>query len=163
MASTRALHRPPTNWPWQTDRGGTPSIEGYPYDPVKAAELLAEVGITPATPWKTELMYQVSEDRNALFTVVQEYLARVGIDVDLVPLSFQAMANSIDRGWDGLAAFSMSYNVGTAYSSMLQRYLSEDAYSGGPYLFIPEEWNAKYREMLTESDMDKRSAAYAES
>jgi peptide/nickel transport system substrate-binding protein len=142
--------------------GWNPGIEGYPYDPVKAAELLAEVGITPATPWSTDLFYQVSEDRNALYTVVQEYLARVGIKVDLVPLDSQAMAAKIDRGWQGLAAFSMSYNVGTAYSSMLQRYLSEDAYSGGPYLFIPEDWNATYGEMLTESDMAKRSAAYQE-
>jgi peptide/nickel transport system substrate-binding protein len=142
--------------------GWNPDIKGYPYDPVKAAELLAEVGITPATPWKTDLFYQVSEDRNALYTLVQEYLARVGIEVDLVPLDSQTMAEKIDGGWQGLAAFSMSYNVGTAYSSMLQRYLSEDAYSGGPYLTIPDTWNAKYRDMLTESDMDKRSAAYME-
>jgi peptide/nickel transport system substrate-binding protein len=146
-----------TNGPgWSAD------IKGYPYDPAKAAKLLAEVGITPATPWKTDLFYQVSEDRNALCTVIQEYLAKVGIEVDLVPLDSQAMAGKIDRGWQGLAAFSMSYNVGTTYSSMLQRYLSEDAYSGGPYLSIPADWNAAYREMLTESDMAKRSAAYQE-
>ena len=142
--------------------GWTRDIAGYPYDPVRAAELLEEVGITPATPWRTELLYQASEDRNALFTVVQEYLARVGIEVDLVPLSYQAMMNRIDRGWEGLAALSMSYNVGTAYSSMLQRYLSEDAYSGGPHLYIPDEWNAKYREMLTLSDTTERSGAYRE-
>jgi peptide/nickel transport system substrate-binding protein len=142
--------------------GWSPDIEGYRYNPAKAAKLLAEVGITPATPWKTDLFYQVSEDRNALCTVVQEYLARVGIEVHLVSLDSQAMADKIDRGWEGLAAFSMSYNVGTAYSSMLQRYLSEDAYSGGPYVYIPEDWNVTYREMLTESDRAERSAAYQE-
>ncbi len=142
--------------------GWNPDIKGYPYDPVKAAELLAEVGIAPSTPWKTELFYQVSEDRNALYTLVQEYLARVGIEVRLVPLDSQTMAEKIDGGWQGLAAFSMSYNVGTAYSSMLQRYLSQDAYSGGPYLTIPDAWNAKYRDMLAESDMEERSAAYRE-
>ncbi len=142
--------------------GWNPAIEGYPYDPVKAAELLAEVGITPDNPWKTELVYEVSDDRNAFFTVVQEYLARVGIEIDLVPLSFQGMTDRMEEGWTGLAAFSMSYNVATDYSSMLQAYLSEDAYFGAPHLYLPDEWNSKYRDVLAENDLDKRNAAYRE-
>ncbi len=150
---------PPTNQLASKDGPGwNPDIEGYPYDPMKAAELLAEVGITPETPWETELTYQVSDDRDALFTVVQEYLAKVGIEVDLVPLSFQAMMDRVEDGWQGLAAFSMSYNVSTDYSSMLQTYLSEDAYFGGPHLYIPEAYSAVYREMMAETDLDKRSA-----
>ena len=104
----------------------------------------------------------MSDDRNALALVLQEYLARVGVDVELVPLSFQAMADKMEDGWEGLAVFSMSYNVGIDYSSMLQTYLSEDAYFGGPHLFIPEEWNARYREMLIETDLDERNADYRE-
>jgi peptide/nickel transport system substrate-binding protein len=154
---------PPTNQLAIEDGPGyDPDIKGYAYDPVKAAGLLAEVGITPQAPWKVDLFYQKSDDRDSVYTLVKAYLGRVGIEVNLRPLSFAAMKAKNEQGWNGLAAFSMSYNVATAYSSMLQVFFSEDAYLGGQYLYIPDEWNAKYRAMLLEADIEARNRAYQE-
>jgi peptide/nickel transport system substrate-binding protein len=136
------------------------AIKGYPYDPVEAKALLAEVGITPENPWKTTLAYQ-GEDKTAFFTVVQEQLAAVGINVTLKPLSAAAMTELQKEGWDGLFAFSFPYSLERPYSLSLTQFLSRDATQGGS-IAIPDAYDAVYRTMLPEADMAKREAAYQE-
>jgi ABC-type transport system substrate-binding protein len=138
-----------------------PAIKGYSYDPAKAMALLAEVGITPQTPWKTTLWHPIDEDRVQFVTVVQEQLAAVGIEVTLRPLPYASMLEKAQDGWDGLFVFSLSYNTEIAYSGILQQYLSGDAYMKGS-IAIPAEFDAAYAAMLPESDMAKREAAYQE-
>jgi peptide/nickel transport system substrate-binding protein len=141
--------------------GYNPAIKGYPYDPAKARALLAEVGITPETPWKTTLWHHMDEDRVEFFTVVQEQLAAVGIEVTMRPLPYAQMLEKAQDGWDGLCVFSVSYNTELPYSTMLQQYLSGDAYMKGS-VAIPEQFDAAYRAVLPESDMAKREIAYQE-
>jgi len=139
-------------------------IVGYPYNVAKAKELLAEseFNISQSNPWKTELTYLSSEDYDQVFTLVQESLAEVGIEAELNPLEFAAWAGVNATGWDGLGAMSLSYNPEVEYSSMLKTYFSEDAYQFGNNIYIPDEYNALYRQMLVETDLDKRYEMYRE-
>ncbi len=135
-------------------------IVGYPYNPTKAMELLAEVGITPDNPWKPELTYLSAEDYDQVFTVVKDNLDKVGIEVSLRPVDFATWSAMNSKGWEGLGAMSLSYNPAVEYSSMLKTYFSEDAYQFGNHIFIPDEFNQLYRTMLVETDLDQRYALY---
>ena len=139
--------------------GYNSAIKGYPFDPVRAAQLLAEVGITPETPWKTTLKTPNPEDRVEWLTVAQEQLREVGIEVELQPLPSAGYQEVSSNGWTGLAIVAFSYPMEAAYSSTLRQTLSEDAYMN-PSIAVPEEFNVVYRAMLPETDLAKRELAY---
>lgn len=164
VSATNQLALPPGGLLEWDQVAYNPDILGYPYDEQKAKDLLAEseFNISVDNPWKTELIYLSSEDYDQVFTLVQEYLAKVGIEVTLNPLEYAAWSSAATNGWDGLGAMSMTYNPGVEYSSTLQQNLSEDAWKFGNHIFIPEEFNALYREMMVETDLDARYEMYQE-
>lgn len=88
-------------------------IEGYPYNPDKAKELLAEAGY--ANGFDTVLYYNSTTDLPAnICQVVAEQLGQVGINVTLSPVDNAAYSTMID-GWDGgLFLHSGSIDSGTA-------------------------------------------------
>lgn len=133
-------------------------IVGYPYNPEKARQLLAEseYNISVDNPWKTTLTYLSSEDYDQVFTLVKGYLDEVGIEVTLQPLEFAAWATRNASGWEGIGAMSISYNPESEYSSTLQIYLNRDAYQFGNNIYIPDEYQALYEEMINEIDLEKR-------
>jgi peptide/nickel transport system substrate-binding protein len=143
-------------------QGWNPNIKGYPYDPVKAAALAAEAGITPSTPWKTDLFYSTDEQTTEAMTLVQEQLKVIGINVSLKPLAYAARQDLLSNGWNGLLLLPASCNFDQDYATMLQAFLSEDAYQGGQYIYIPEEFNTAYRAAIQEVDAAKRTLAYQE-
>jgi peptide/nickel transport system substrate-binding protein len=139
-----------------------PNIVGYPYDPAKAAALLAEVGITPATPWKTSLSYSTDDQTTQAMTLVQEQLKVVGIDIQLRPMAFGTRQELLTNGWDGLLLLPASCNFDQDYATVLQAFLSEDAYQAGQFIYMPEEYNVAYRAAIQEPDPAKRTVLYQE-
>jgi peptide/nickel transport system substrate-binding protein len=84
----------PTGWSYN------PKVKGYPYNPGKAKELLKQAGYLNG--FKTKL-YCISDPENQqLMTAVQGYLAKVGIDGELEPLTWAKRDQISVSGWDGL-------------------------------------------------------------
>ncbi len=73
----------------------------YDYNVEKARELMAKAGY-PGGGFSVKLMYQNSTTATAGLTVLQSYLAEVGVDCELMPVD-QALFNSYkydDTKWD---------------------------------------------------------------
>lgn len=87
----------------------------YSYNVDKAKELLAQAGY-PDGGFEVTLMYQNSTTATAGLTVLQDYLARVGITVNLMPCD-QALFNSYkydDTKWDMIVDSKASSDYVTA-------------------------------------------------
>ncbi len=141
------------------------SIVGHPYDVEKAKQLLAEskFNISKANPWKVPFTYIVQAgDESQVMTVIQEYLAEVGIELELNGVAFPAQKDKAEKGFaNELILTDLSYNgVEMQYSTSLTANFSEDAVDFGQHMFIPDEFNALYRQMKQETDLVKRELMY---
>ena len=111
--------------------GYNPSVVGYPYNPAKARELLAEAGYPNG--FKTKLLYRSNPQEDQLFTAIQGYLKAVGIDAELDPAQMGRFDQMAIQGgkWEGLiqnnllpypdvaAALATRYSGGKSFSMML--------------------------------------------
>ena len=74
-----------------------PDVEGYPYNPEKAKELLAEAGYPNG--FNTKLFS--SQATKDVFTAVQSYLAEVGINAELVMADEAKIQSLYFDTWEG--------------------------------------------------------------
>ncbi len=83
---------PPSHW------AGHPDLEPYPYDPDKARELLAGIGVDVEHP--LTITYKTSSDpfRIRLATVIQQQLAEVGIQVRIQSYDWGTFYGDIKKG-----------------------------------------------------------------
>ncbi len=143
-----------------------PAITGHPYDVAKAKQLLAEskFNISPENPWNVRFTYIIQAgDESQVMTVIQDYLKVVGINLELNGQNFPAQKAMAENGFkDELILTDLSYNgIEMQYSTALGGNFSEDS----PIfvdIWIPEEFNAVYRQMKVENDLAKREILYQE-
>lgn len=104
-----------------------PSIKGYPYNPGKAKELLAEAGYPKG--FKTKIIYRTTPEWDELFTAVQAYLAAVGIQAELVPMQYPGfMAIAYRSGkWDGLIVTVVHSKTDTA-AVLMERFSGKSSF-----------------------------------
>ncbi|HEY9199756.1 MAG TPA: ABC transporter substrate-binding protein, partial [Gammaproteobacteria bacterium] len=83
---------PPEHW------AGHPDLKGISHDPQRARQLLAEAGYGPERP--LQLTYKTSNDavRIRLATVIQDQLAKVGIQVQLQTYDWGTFYGDIKAG-----------------------------------------------------------------
>lgn len=90
----------PTAWTYN------PDVEGTPYDPEKAKQLLAEAGYPDG--FTTKMIVQNNPDAQNLFTAIQGYLAEVGIqgEIEVVDTGKFREMTSAPGEFDGIISYS---------------------------------------------------------
>jgi len=78
--------------------GRNKELEGYPYNPEKAKQLLAEAGYPNGLSGEYELIYNTSKSHQAIAVAVQANLKEVGVDVKLSNLEWGSYIKRVDNG-----------------------------------------------------------------
>jgi len=137
------------------------SIQGYPYNPDKARALLAPLGYTLDTPLEIDIIVGNDAQRIDLFTLCQDALAQVGINVNIVPVNRSAQNSISASGWENqLFNFSFSYNgFEMQWSTSAQNNLSSYKTSLVSVL-TPSGFDDLLDLAKAETDMAKRETYY---
>jgi peptide/nickel transport system substrate-binding protein len=137
------------------------SIQSYPYNEQKAKDLLKIAGYDTAHPLTTKLTYMADPERADLYTLVQSYLAKVGINITLEPIEFAAFNKFNQAGWNNqLLQYSFSYNgLEMQYSTSVNNNLY-----GGKLSYVsvyaPADFDTLFTKAKAETDLAKRETYY---
>jgi peptide/nickel transport system substrate-binding protein len=138
-----------------------PAIAGYPYDAAMATQLLSKNGITPATPWNVDLTYVAGPLENDLWTLIQEDLAAVGVNITLNGTDYAGWMSKATKGApDELVNFALSYNgIEVQLGNSLTGNLSQDR-TWYPDLVLSDAFNAAYDGLDAAKDRDELEVLY---
>jgi peptide/nickel transport system substrate-binding protein len=136
-------------WIYKGHWGYNPSIAGYPYNPAKAKQLLAEAGYPNG--FKTKLTFRTSAEWDQTFAAVQGYLKAVGIDAELDPVQTGRYDQIAFQGgkWDGLLCDAVSPNPD------LTAALAQNYSGGGKYftqMLVPDDYAQAIQKAITATD-----------
>ena len=139
----------------------------YSYDPAKAKEMIAASG-TP-TPITLKLMVPISGPGNAMarqiFSLIQQDLTAVGVNVDPQYLDFTAMISAESGGYKGVHGSYNGWTTGTDAEYWFERMFSGDQQPprgvNRGYYANPKV-DALFSAGRGEGDDVKRHAAYRE-
>ena len=124
-------------WIYKAHWAYNPSVVGYPYNPAKARQLLAEAGYPGG--FKTKILYRTTPEADQLFAAVQGYLKEVGIDAQMDPAQTGRWNQIALQGgkWEGLVMGDVMPNPETA-AALAQRFAG-----GGTFftqMLVPDDY-----------------------
>lgn len=159
-AVTSATGMPPILWGYPED------LEPYPYDPEKARDLLAEAGYPDGFDYKM-LCYENPRGYNPvgikMAVAIQEYLADVGINVELETLEWGAFldarrqADNTDMGMAG-----WSGDNGDPDNFLYELFSSYTIPVGNTTHYVNETVDELLAEARSIPDQDERALRYEE-
>jgi len=145
---------PVNQWFPRQNTAYNPDIVGYPYNPAKAKQLLAEAGYPNG--FDTELYYEASSTiERDTYAAVQGYLAEVGINVKLKPTDSGAFRALAAGGWhDHMVHIYQAVALGIDPVSSLRTKMVSIASRYSPEsIWIPEDYDALFFEAAAAKDM----------
>ncbi|MDD1753496.1 MAG: ABC transporter substrate-binding protein [Methanotrichaceae archaeon] len=141
-------------WSYKGHWGYNPSVLGYPYNPPKAKQLLAEAGYPNG--FKTKILYRTSPEQNLLFTAVQGYFKAVGIDAELDPAQIGRYNQTSQQGgkWEGLVQGGW-WPYSDLAAGLATRFSAEGKYFT-QYKLIPEDYDKAVKNAITAPDFETK-------
>ena len=137
---------PPEAWAYN------PDVVGYPYDPEKARQLLAEAGYDNG--FETKLSFSSKEPIKSIFTAMQGYFSDVGIDAEInivSPAAYWTM--DTETGWEGM--MHQGYGAVGDWAVAIQGNMTPN---GGQFvdLWFPEDASQLVYDALATADGDEK-------
>ncbi len=136
------------------------NIAGYPYNPQKAKELLAEAGYPNGLQTKISLPSAVPTPD--MMQMVQNYLNEVGIKATLDTMDPSKYNQFVKDGWTNQLVFFWIAGANGIADGFKSKMTSKATGFSTKSLLIPEDYNAKYLEAGSEPDAAKRKALFQE-
>jgi peptide/nickel transport system substrate-binding protein len=141
-----------------SEMGYNPDIVGYPYNPDKARQLLAEAGYPNG--FKTSII--LGSAATDLQVFIQDMLAEVGIQAEIQEVTGAKFSELSMAGWQN-GMMSMKTSIGEGHQDpthiLLYAYMSEIAVKSKYY---PDDLKALFSQTKTETDLAKRKALFQE-
>lgn len=135
------------------------SLEGYPHDPDRARELLAEMGYDGSSIRLLPLPYGETWQRWA--EAVRQNLQDVGISVNMVATDVAGWNQRLNE-WDFDLAFTFLYQYGDPALGVARNYISTNIAKGSPWNNVSGYVNERVDELFAEAAIAFPDAARAE-
>ncbi len=137
---------PATQWAYKGHWAYNPAVKSYPYNPVKAKQLLAEAGYPNG--FSTRITYRTNPDTDKVYTAVQAYLKEIGIDAQLDPVQTARLAQITSQGgkWEGMVPGPVSPNPDIAAA------LAARLNGGGIFytqMLLPDDYRTAINKAIT--------------
>ncbi|MGY4690589.1 glutathione ABC transporter substrate-binding protein [Salibacterium sp. K-3] len=139
--------------------GFSDEVEGLPYDPEQAQELLAEAGYEDG--FSTTLWTNDDRERQDIAEVVQQQLKEIGVEVELEVLEWGAYLDSTAEGEHDMFILGWSTVTGDADYGMYPLFHSDNFGAAGNRAFYEnEEVDSLLEKARRAGDREERKALY---